>query len=209
MSNIKDQYNEQYSRMNNISLDDEMMINELLNEDIDENYNTTNTTNITNITNTTNTANINTQNDSINQLYQASYEMALNTIPEMLIPINMIILNGEINDIPIKILLDTGASSSIIFNSAIEKLKLADLIDTEEKVELQGIGNETSLGRLWYVELKLDSNIYPISLIVSNSNINNFDMILGINFLQSYKALIDFKHRCLTLNDQYKINFNL
>jgi len=200
MSNIKNQYeenqySEQYSCVNNMSLDDQIIINELLNEDI----------NNTDIINTPDII----QNNSINQLHQASYEMALNIIPEMLVPINMIILNGEINDIPIKILLDTGASSSIIFNSTIERLNFSDLIDTEEKSELQGIGKEMSLGRLWFVELKLDNNIYPISLIVSNNNINNFDMILGINFLQSYKAQIDFKHRCLTLNDRYKIDFIL
>lgn len=144
-----------------------------------------------------------------NELHLASYEMALHTIPEMLVPTNMIILNGELNDLPVKILLDTGASTSVIFNHAVDRLLLNDLIDTEQSAELRGIGTERSLGQIWYIELKLNGNIYPISLIASTNKITEFDMILGINFLQSYGAVLNFKDRTLTLNDKYEIKFNL
>jgi hypothetical protein len=146
---------------------------------------------------------------SVNQLHSALREMAVNTIPEMLIPVNMIILNGEINDLPVKILLDTGASSSVIFKNAIERLDLNELIDPEGSAELRGIGTEQSLGNIWYTELKLEKNIYPISLICSSNKISDFDMILGVNFLQSYKAVLNFKNKTLILNDKYEIKFNL
>ena len=169
-----------------------------------ENTNETNT----NETNTTETNTTNTTDQKVyNELHSALYEMAVNIIPEMLIPTEMIILNGEINGLPVNILLDTGASTSVIFSNAINKLNLHELIDIEQSSMLEGIGKEKSLGQIWYIELKLNGNIYPISLVGSNNRIKDFDMILGINFLRSYKALIDFKNKTLTLNDKYEIKF--
>jgi hypothetical protein len=112
--------------------------------------------------------------------------------------------------LPIKILLDTGASSSVIFSNTINRLELNDLIDSEQSREVYGIGKEITLGQIWYVELELNKNIYPISLIASNNNNNfkEFDMILGLNFLQSYKAVLNFSNRCLILNDKYQIMFD-
>jgi predicted aspartyl protease len=134
--------------------------------------------------------------------------MAMTTIPEMFVPTNMIILKGRINDKDINILLDTGASTSIISKKAVDKINLSDMVDTSSKQELQGIGSEQSNGRIWYAELNLNEIIFPISLIVSNIDFASFDMILGINFLQSYNAIIDFKHNKIKLNDKYLIDFS-
>jgi len=149
------------------------------------------------------------QEDDCNILHEAAYEMAINNIPEMFIPSGMIILRGYINDVPLKIMLDTGASTSIIFKNAIDKTGLQDLIDKREKSELRGIGNEMSPGRIWYVpDFRLANLLCPISLVVSNNVIRDFDMILGINFLQTYKAIINFKNKTLQLNEKYDITFN-
>lgn len=197
----------EFNKINNLS-NDELIINQLLNDDINNMDNLLNQTNILNQTND-NILNQIENKSKHNQLHESMYEMALNTIPEMLVPINMIILNGELNDLPVKILLDTGASSSVIFNNSIDRLSLNELIDTEQSSELRGIGTEKSLGQIWYIELKLDGNIYPISLIASTNQITDFDMILGINFLQSYDAVLNFKDRTLILNSKYTIKFKL
>jgi hypothetical protein len=214
-----------FTSINTSLTDDELLINQLLSEDLanelayelSDNYlSQTDSTNCNSNNCNSDNSNINSDNDidsnnlpSVNQLHLALREMALNTIPEMLIPVNMIILNGEINDLPVKILLDTGASSSVIFKNAMERLELNELIDQEGSAQLIGIGTEQSLGNIWYTELKLENNIYPISLICSSNKISDFDMILGINFLQSYKAVLNFKNKTLLLNDKYEIKFNL
>jgi hypothetical protein len=141
-------------------------------------------------------------------LCDAAYEMAMTNIPEMSIPANMLILNGYINEKPIKILLDTGAAVSIIFTHAVNRLDLSELVDSRVTSELVGIGKETTIGKLWYIELQLDNYHFPISLTVSKNQIKEFDMILGLNFLQSYNAQIDFGNKKIRLNDKYDINFN-
>jgi len=157
-------------------------------------------------THTTNTADIQTHTTN-KLLCDAAYEMAMTNIPEMFCPTGMIILNGYINNKSLKILLDTGASTSIIFDSVVKRLELSELVDHRVKTELHGIGTETSSGKIWYTELQLNNIYFPISLTVSNNTIEKFDMILGINFLQSYNAQIDFKNKKIKLNDKYDIVF--
>jgi hypothetical protein len=141
-----------------------------------------------------------------NILIQSSYETAVNNIPNMIISKKLICIIGYINNSPIKILIDTGASCSLIFLHTIERLKLDYLVDNNSQVCLQGIGNEITIGRLWYIDLKINKMNYPSSFIVSN-NIIDFDIIIGINFLQTYKGVIDFGNNILKLNNN-KISFN-
>lgn len=135
-----------------------------------------------------------------NDIYQL-YEFALDNIPEMLFPSNLIKINGKIDNQDIIIMIDTGATFSIISESTIEKLNLNNTIDRKMTADLNGIGKEISTGRIWYVELLIDENIYPLSLITANKQIDDIDIILGINFLKSYNALIDFKSNRMSLND--------
>lgn len=151
---------------------------------------------------------INKKTESNNILHDSAYKLAITYIPDMLITNKMIIINGYINNLPLKILLDTGSSGSIICNHTIKYLKLEYLIDFRTKTILQGICKEKSIGRIWYIELKLNDNIFPISLIGSNIITTKFDIILGINFFQTYNAIFNFKDKILILNNKYNINFD-
>lgn len=141
-------------------------------------------------------------------LCDAAYEMAITNIPEMLNPSKMIILNGYINKKPLRILFDTGASISVIFAHIVERLDLLELVDKRYESQLAGIGKEQSMcsGKLWYIELELNNCIYPISLTVSNNKIDQFDMILGMNFLQLYNVQFDYQNKRIKLNDRNYIN---
>jgi len=142
----------------------------------------------------------------MNILIQSSFDTAIYEIPEMILPQNLIYINGYINNRYTKILIDTGATTSIIFKHSIDKLNINYLIDDEEKTCLNGIGNEISIGRIWYSQLEIDNYLYPISLIVSDNKILDYDIILGINFLQTYDSLINFKTNQLILNNNHKIS---
>ncbi len=139
----------------------------------------------------------------MNILIQSSFDTVINKKPEIILPQNLLYINGIINNIPLKMIIDTAATTSIIFKDTINKLNLHYLIDREEQICLNGIGSELSIGRLWYVEIELNKYIYPISLIASNSKILDYDMIIGINFLKTYQSIIDFKQNCLILDQNH------
>jgi DNA damage-inducible protein 1 len=145
--------------------------------------------------------------DKNDQLHQSAYEMAYDVIPEMFIPVNMIFVNASINNKPIKIMFDTGASTSIISTKTVKYLDMENFVDPRGSCIHQGIGTELSPGMLWFVELNIDSNMFPVKLSVTNTDFGDFDMILGIDFMRSYKANINFTSNMITLNGKYNIHF--
>jgi hypothetical protein len=210
--------------------------------------------------------------------------MADEIIPEMSIPSNLIYLKGKLNRINTRIMIDTGASSCVIFKSVVDKCGLNYLVDTSTSVMVQGAhGMKPSLGTIWFVEIELEINqdkfvnipisvevIDDISTInanniikehsdkitkiinINDNNINTntnqtntnqtntnqtntnqtntheantheantheantheanthgFEIILGMTFLKSYRANIDFSTMTITLNKNIKIKFN-
>lgn len=142
-------------------------------------------------------------------IHESAYTYAMSTIPEMFFQVGDIILDGLINNTKIKILVDTGAQESILTSDGLKKLGLEYLVDDKEKIEIHGItGKESSLGKIWYVDLSINDIEYPITLTVSKMKSDKIDIILGINFLQSYRAQLDFWNKTLKLNNKYTISFN-
>ena len=137
----------------------------------------------------------------MNILIQSSYETAVNNISNMILPKKLIFINGFINNIPVKVLIDTGATCSIIFRNTINKLNINYLIDNEEYNNLNGIGHEISVGKIWYINMKLNNIDYPVSLVVSNNQINDFDIIIGINFLETYNSNINFITKTIIIDN--------
>ena len=173
---------------------------------------------------------INNASDSTStsmNVIEQNYDLADKYIPKMLLSTNLIYLNGKINNIPIKILFDTGTTSNCIFKSKIIEAGLDYLVDGRHKTIIQGINsNRETYGKIWYTELELelkssngDKNYAMIGLNLqivndensdenSDKNLNKFDVILGLNFMKSYRTNIDFSTNTITLNNTIKINFD-
>jgi hypothetical protein len=171
---------------------------------------------------------INNASDSTSisaNVIEQNYDLADKYIPEMLLPTNLIYLNGKINNIPIKILFDTGATSNCIFKSKIIEAGLDYLVDNKNKTFIQGINsNKETYGKIWYTEIELElelkssnkeKNYAMIGLNLqivndenSDKNLNKFDVILGLNFMKSYRTNIDFSTNTITLNNTIKIKFD-
>lgn len=137
--------------------------------------------------------------------------IAYEKIPELLVPDNVIIVIGKINENPINILFDTGASGCCMTIDAIYKCGLTDLIDYDYFVDVQGATEKkNSKGKIWYLELDLqciDTKLkkYPISCEVINTINGQIDIVLGNNFLRKYNCEINFCSRTIIL-ENYKIN---
>lgn len=170
--------------------------------------------------------NLTLNNNSAEDIYVNNWVMAQDIIPEMLIKTNLICIKGRFNDIPINIMVDTGATCCFTTKSIITKLGVEHLIDTRSKIMIQGAHDiKSTTGTIWFLEIDLDiSNgegqwiSTPISIEVNddikvnddtkNYEINSkFDLILGLNFLKSYGANIDIVTKTLTLNNNIKIKF--
>jgi hypothetical protein len=182
------------------------------------------------------------------ELIEQNILMGDEIIPEFSIPSDLIYLGGRIGPINLKIMVDTGATSCVMFKSVVEKCGLDYLIDTSTSVMVQGAhGMKPTLGTISFLEIDLEITkdqwvSVPISVVViddsetikankiisehndkinkiigikddNNNNLTNkiphgFELILGMVFLKSYRANIDFSTMIITLNKNIKIKFN-
>lgn len=158
--------------------------------------------------------------NNINNEIQKTFDCAQEHIPEMLFPTKLIILNGKIKDIPIKILIDTGATNNCMYKTKIFQAGLENTIDKKAKSLLTGIhSNKETCGKIWYTDIELEITtpekkksyaMLGINLtVIDDENIKetHFDLILGLNFMKSYKMNIDFLTNTITLNENIKIKF--
>lgn len=86
-----------------------------------------------------------------------------------------------------------------------------ELLESENKINMEFDNNIAKLKEIAYTNKKLYDieEIEKQIQIRKNSKTNEiFDLILGINFLQSYGANIDFSTKTITLNKTIKIKFN-
>jgi hypothetical protein len=156
--------------------------------------------------------------DINNEIILKNYTKADKYIKSMLKPQELIILNGKINNIPMKILVNTGSTYNFIYKNKLLGSKLEKLIDTN--VKNQDITKKVD-GSIWFynieIELKKNKDYYEyitlqINLIVLSDNNTKtkdieFDMILGMSFMKYYNVIINFNNKTLQINDDIKINF--
>lgn len=198
------------------------------------------------------------QTEQINQeIIDENYDMANQIIPEMFVPSNLIYLKGKINNIPINIMIDTGASCCFTYKSVVDRCGIDYLIDKSSKKMIQGVHvTKQSLGMIWFLDIELCTDLtnyvsIPIMVDVNDDteqikadnlvkekvkkikeivgtndkifelekvnqmcedmkkSITDYklELILGINFLKSYRANIDFGSMTMTLNNDIKIKF--
>lgn len=120
------------------------------------------------------------------------------------------IIDAKINDTPIRLVIDTGASHSCIDKKEVKKL-LKNKTKVSEDI-VMGIGNkkltntmvtikELTIGELAIKDYTIVAiNLKHINKMMEMMNLPPINGLLGSDILCKYEALIDYKNRCLTLN---------
>ncbi len=233
------QFNKYYPDIKIHDLDPELLADMMLNIAFDMNSknikkketNPSNSTNIINMSdNKKSDSDDKDSNFMVSELIQENFLLANELIPEMgMVPTELIYLKGKLNGLPINIILDSGAQSSVTFKSIVDKAGLDYLVDKKSIHYTIGVNDiQMSYGVIWYIDLELEiaNNQYasiPITLDINDdtnlktkqkefdikkTNSKPIDVLLGINFLKAYRAVINFNKRTITLNDSIVINYN-
>jgi predicted aspartyl protease len=105
------------------------------------------------------------------------------------------ILTGtfSINDTPVKVLFDSGATHSFINESLLDKLGLRGVqTKSTYKITIPG-GNITSQLVTFEVPLKLGSKVIRSNLIIIK--LGSKDVILGMEWMNQHKVILDISDR--------------
>lgn len=129
------------------------------------------------------------------QNIQSSMETAMEEIPESFGVVQMLYINIELNGMPIKAFVDSGAQSTIMSAACAERCGLSRLIDPRFAGQARGVGTAPILGRIHLAQMKVQGSYYPISITVLQGG--DVDFLFGLDMLRRHRCCIDLKNNVL------------
>ncbi|KAL8453588.1 hypothetical protein Emag_001807 [Eimeria magna] len=129
-----------------------------------------------------------------------NYSMAREHLPEGFGQVCMLYVHLEINGVPCKAFVDSGAQQSILSLAFAESCSLSSLIDKRFAGLALGVGQAPIIGRVHLAPLKIGSKYCPCSFIVLDDD--KMQMMLGLDMLKRYQMVIDLKKNALIVEDE-------
>jgi DNA damage-inducible protein 1 len=129
---------------------------------------------------------------------QQNMETAMENMPEAFGRVIMLYVELEINNMPIKAFVDSGAQSTIMSVDCATRCGLMRLVDTRFAGEARGVGTAKILGRVHIAQMKLGNTFFPISITVLEKN--DVDFLFGLDMLKRYRCQIDLSENCLRID---------
>ncbi|POO02873.1 Ubiquitin [Trema orientale] len=124
-----------------------------------------------------------------------NWEAALEHNPEAFARVVMLYVDMEVNGVPLKAFVDSGAQSTIISKSCAERCGLLRLLDQRYKGIAHGVGQTEILGRIHVASIKIGNIFYPCSFTVLDSP--NMEFLFGLDMLRKHQCIIDLKDNVL------------
>ncbi|KAB1208405.1 DNA damage-inducible protein 1 [Morella rubra] len=124
-----------------------------------------------------------------------NWEAALEHNPEAFARVVMLYVDMEVNGVPLKAFVDSGAQSTIISKSCAERCGLLRLLDQRYKGIAHGVGQSEILGRIHVAPIKIGNIFYPCSFTVLDSP--NMEFLFGLDMLRKHQCIIDLKDNVL------------
>ncbi|KAJ1390355.1 Ubiquitin-like domain superfamily [Sesbania bispinosa] len=124
-----------------------------------------------------------------------NWAAALEHNPEAFARVVMLYVDMEVNGVPLKAFVDSGAQSTIISKSCAERCGLLRLLDQRYKGIAHGVGQSEILGRIHVAPIKIGSIFYPCSFLVLDSP--NMEFLFGLDMLRKHQCIIDLKESVL------------
>ncbi|KAK4275252.1 hypothetical protein QN277_018368 [Acacia crassicarpa] len=124
-----------------------------------------------------------------------NWAAALEYNPEGFARVVMLYVDMEVNGVPLKAFVDSGAQSTIISKSCAERCGLLRLLDQRYKGIAHGVGQSEILGRIHVAPIKIGNIFYPCSFLVLDAP--NMEFLFGLDMLRKHQCSIDLKDNVL------------
>lgn len=132
-------------------------------------------------------------------LVEKNLSEAENDIPESFFGIKlMLYVPITINGHYYEAFIDSGAQMSVMNMEVATDAGLVEYIDPRFATIARGVGTQKILGKLHKVDMTIGEHFLSWTFQIIDGN--NTPLILGLDFLTTYRAKIDLDKKCLTLN---------
>lgn len=125
---------------------------------------------------------------------------AIEYTPEAFGNVVMLYIDCEVNDVPLKAFIDSGAQKSVMSKKCAIECGLINLLDTNFKGIAKGVGSANILGKIHLAQLKIGKSFFNLSVIVIDQN--DMDFLLGLDFLKAHQCSIDLKDNVLRIGQE-------
>ncbi|KAG0461615.1 hypothetical protein HPP92_021912 [Vanilla planifolia] len=122
-------------------------------------------------------------------------EAALEHNPEAFARVVMLYVDMEVNGVPLKAFVDSGAQSTIISKSCAERCGLLRLLDQRYRGIAVGVGQSEILGRIHVAPIKIGHLFFPCSFTVLDAP--NMEFLFGLDMLRKHQCIVDLKENVL------------
>ncbi|KAL9235255.1 hypothetical protein vseg_010030 [Gypsophila vaccaria] len=124
-----------------------------------------------------------------------NWAAALEHNPEGFARVVMLYVDMEVNGVPLKAFVDSGAQSTIISKTCAERCGLLRLLDQRYRGIAHGVGQTEILGRIHVAPIKIGNVFYPCTFTVLDSP--NMEFLFGLDMLRKHQCIIDLKDNVL------------